>query len=261
MITAGDVKYLSNFLQNLDVLGSHVIYRDALPSSQDELVRRADQVPDGTILIVRNQTRGRGRMGRRWASPPGTLTFSVLLRPRIPPSMVGMVMLAASIALHDSIRVWVPETRLKWPNDVLVGDKKVAGMLLDVSITEKTRWVVLGVGVNVSNSADAIYEQMGTNPVSEVASLVEYAPDASALEILASFLKKMDELYTGINSGMHGSIHRIYQKRCSTVGRRIVFDGVCGRAERVDPNGSLWVQTHDGMRCITCDITDSDAVL
>ena len=124
-------------------MGRQTLYYDELKSTQDALVERATDEPDGTVLVAGRQTSGRGRMDRVWASPPGTLTFSVLLRPDISPDVSGIVMLAAAVSLHDTIREYVPEARLEWPNDIMA-DGKLAGIVLDASVTDTLEWVVVG---------------------------------------------------------------------------------------------------------------------
>jgi len=116
-----------------------------------------DVYPDGTIIWAKEQTEGRGRRGRTWHSPPGNLYISLILRPEIPLKRAGEFGFIASLALSDSLGTLSPaghEIFCKWPNDILLNDKKVAGLLME-SHTHPTLggehldWLVLGIGVNI----------------------------------------------------------------------------------------------------------------
>ncbi len=252
MITAEEASRLPIMLHHLHTLGKHNVYHDTLSSTQDKLVECASTVPDGTVMIAHRQTRGRGRMGRKWVSPPGTLVFSVVMRPALPPPIVGTLMLAASVSLHESIRQYVPHASLKWPNDIIIDNLKVAGTLLDVSITDKVQWVVVGVGINISNEPSAVAEELQSDATfGGTTNVAMYNRSVSGLGVLSSFLTEMDLHYTEINRGNYAQIPSVYEKRCSTIGRVGRFQNAEGTAKGVGPDGSLLVQSSDGLQHIT----------
>lgn len=233
-------------------LGRRIIHRETVGSTQDILTDMADRAEDGTVLVARTQTGGRGRMGRVWASPPGTLTFSVLLRPRIVPDASGLVMLAASVSLLDAIRRHaVSRAAIKWPNDILVDGSKVAGLLVDASIQDTIRWMVVGVGVNVSSRPAEVASLLGGDATFRGAgSLVDYNPGVLGPDILASFLAGLDSHYSRMNRGDCGYLPSLYQRECSTIGLEVTIGDTSGTASGIDPDGALLVETASGRRRI-----------
>src|SRR5512140_1081597 len=108
---------------------------------------------EGTVIIAEQQTAGRGRLGRSWeANPNENLTFSIILRPTISPDAVNLLPLSVAVAVSEAIeKLTGMRPECKWPNDLLLDGKKVAGILLEGSVTQsKVDWIVIGVGVNVN---------------------------------------------------------------------------------------------------------------
>ena len=127
-----------------------------LANTSDEARRRArDGAPEGTLVTARMQTEGRGRQGKRWVSEPGNLYASLVLRPDVPIARAAQLGFAASLAVADTLGRFAPAAgaTLKWPNDVLLGGKKVAGILLESEGDPGggVRFVVLGIGVNLGS--------------------------------------------------------------------------------------------------------------
>lgn len=125
-------------------------------STQEEAKKRAlAGAPEGVLVSAETQTAGRGRMGRRWISPSGGLWYSLVLRPPVAPGLVPALVLVAAMDWARVIRRRAGlDARVKWPNDVWVGGRKVAGILTEMSSEmDRVHWAVLGVGVNVNNPA------------------------------------------------------------------------------------------------------------
>ena len=142
----------------------HLVSLDTVDSTNEEAKRLARRGPDagadGTLVWAARQTAGRGRRGRTWASPAGNLYSSVLLRPRCPAAVTAQLSFAAALAVADAIAAVAGPSaavRCKWPNDVLLGDRKVAGILLESEAGAEgtVAWVVIGVGVNVAHFPEA----------------------------------------------------------------------------------------------------------
>lgn len=133
---------------------------DVLPSTSDFCrARAADGEPDGLAVLALRQTRARGSRGRDWTSPAGNLSLSVLLRPREQAREAGQWSLLAGVALADALAPVVPDPallRLKWPNDVLLGGAKLAGILVDSAAAPDGAldWLVIGIGVNLAVAPD-----------------------------------------------------------------------------------------------------------
>ncbi|MGH6718795.1 MAG: biotin--[acetyl-CoA-carboxylase] ligase [Alphaproteobacteria bacterium] len=124
-------------------------------STNDEARRLAGSgAADGTVVIAEAQTAGRGRRGQPWSSPPGNLYLSIVLRPAVAPARAGQLGFVVSLAVAEAAAAVLPggrDVRVKWPNDVLIDGRKVAGILLESEVAGATlSWVVAGIGVNVA---------------------------------------------------------------------------------------------------------------
>ena len=157
-------------------------------TNADLLAQAAGGAPEGSVLVAEAQTAGRGRMGRAWLSPPGAgLMFSVLLRPgEVPPARRGWVPLLTGVAIASAVRDLTGlDARLKWPNDVLVGDRKLAGILAEQSADA----IVVGAGINVSTRQAEL-------PVETATSLVlEGAARTGREQLLCAVLGELERLY------------------------------------------------------------------
>ncbi len=150
----------------LPVIGVPYRYYARCGSTNRMLKSEAAELPSGTLVITDDQTEGRGRLGRPWVSEPGRdLTFSVLLKPPILPQEVSLLSLIAGVAITEVLE-GLPglagRVRVKWPNDVLIDDKKVCGILLESSFRGAgVEWVVIGIGLNVNSEPQARPEAFG----------------------------------------------------------------------------------------------------
>jgi BirA family biotin operon repressor/biotin-[acetyl-CoA-carboxylase] ligase len=210
-------------------------------STNADLLAGAAGTPDRTVLVAELQTGGRGRLARSWVSPARAgLTFSVLVRPGVTQAGWGWLPLLAGLALARSIG---PDAGLKWPNDVLLGPDgaKVAGILVQSGPGGVDGFVVIGVGLNVSTTADEL-------PVPTATSL--YLQGYSQLDrpvLLAGFLTAFDELFddwqaAGGDAEASG-LAAAYRAGCSSIGREVTVQlaerNVQGEVTAVDPAGRL----------------------
>jgi BirA family biotin operon repressor/biotin-[acetyl-CoA-carboxylase] ligase len=200
----------------------------------------------GQVLVAEEQTAGRGRMGRSWVSEPGAaLTFSVLLRPAaVPPARRGWLPLLAGVAVAAAVRsvAGLPAT-VKWPNDVLIGDRKLAGILAEQSGDV----VVIGIGINVATPLSALPASSGgLRPTSL---LIEGA-DVTREVLLIEALRELERRYLAFladpDAGRSG-IQAAYRELCATLGRRVRIElpgdrTIVGVAEDVDTDGCLLVR-------------------
>lgn len=230
----------------------HLDHRDVVGSSQAVLAALAgsDEAPDGTVLLVELQTAGRGRLGRSWQAPAGSsLMMSVLLRPRdVPTADLGWATGILALAVRAAVReVCALTPDIKWPNDLLLGGAKCAGMLAEVAGSA----VVLGLGLNVTLSAAEL-------PVATATSLQlagASGPGLDRARLAAAVLTKLDELTrrwyaAGGDIRAAGLLHR-YRDACVTIGSQVrveLPDGetVRGRAIDVVADGRLAVRAEDG---------------
>jgi BirA family transcriptional regulator, biotin operon repressor / biotin---[acetyl-CoA-carboxylase] ligase len=221
-------------------------------STNADLAARARQgEAPGTVLITDYQSAGRGRQGRTWTAPPGSgIAMSILVRPGgIDPSRWSWLSLLAGLAVSDGVRraANLP-TVLKWPNDVLVADRKVCGILSERVDTSRGPACVVGIGVNVSLDEDQLPVPSATSLAIAARELGEVPPSRTA--VIATVLAAFELLYGRweAQAGNDASLAASYAERCDTIGRRVQVllsaeHNVEGIADRVDEYGRLVVRT------------------
>ena len=204
----------------------------------------ADGAADRTVVVAQAQTAGRGRRGRLWIDEPGaSLLTSIILRPRLEPARLPTLSLAAGVAVVEALeRVTGLKPRLKWPNDVLVDGRKLAGILLESRIGPSPL-VVLGIGVNLA-------QRVFPADLAERATSVRLATgrrvDADAL--LTALLESLDAWRTRLETEGWAPIRERWRALTETLGRRVSIDGVEGVAVDVDEDGALIVAEGDVRR-------------
>jgi BirA family transcriptional regulator, biotin operon repressor / biotin---[acetyl-CoA-carboxylase] ligase len=212
--------------------------------------------PEGTVLVAEAQTAGRGRLDRAWTSPPRAgLTFSVLLRPAVPIARRTWIPLLTGLAVHRAVaRLGAVETRLKWPNDLLLGSGdgdlgKAAGILAQAEGDA----VIVGIGLNVTTRR-AELPAGATSLAAEAAECTDRDP------VLRAVLRALGEIYSPW-SGDPARIRPEYEAACDTIGRQVrvqLPDGsaLTGTATGLDDAGRLVVRTPDGDRPVSAgDVT------
>ncbi len=199
----------------------------------------------GAVVVTGFQRSGRGRFDRVWSTPPDTcVAMSALVRPRVPLERWGWLSLVVGLAVVEGVAEasGVPAT-LKWPNDVLVGERKLCGILSEAVATPTGRAAVLGIGLNVALAADQLVVPTAT-------SLRLEGSDAAAHVVAAAVLGSLDRWYARWDAGE--SLVADYRARCGTLGRRVRVQvpggAVEGVAEDIDEEGGLVVRTDAGVR-------------
>lgn len=248
------------------VIGRDVRVFSETTSTNDIIEKLArDGVAEGSVVFAETQTRGRGRMGRQWHSPTGSgLWFSVLLRPRLRPSAATQLTVVSAVAVARAIeRETGLRPDIKWPNDIMFGQKKVAGILLELGAElDRIRHATLGIGIDVNvdpAELPAEVREVATSLRSELGRVVDRASLATAV------LRELDHLYQRLGDGDFHEIGDDWMRRCSTLGRRVVIHigdrRVTGRAEALDDEGALLVRTEFGTieRIIGGDVTQEKA--
>lgn len=213
---------------------------------------RAGRAAPGAVLTTDDQQAGRGRRERTWTTPPrSAVAVSVLLRPReVPRSAWTWLPLVVGVGVVDAlVRVAGLDARLKWPNDVLVDDRKLCGVLAEVVETPDGAAVVAGIGLNVSQTADEL-------PVPTATSLaLSGAATTDRDTVLRAVLRGVGARYTAwVEAGgdpRASSVGAAYRERCATIGQqvRVELPGervLSGEAEGVDDEGRLLVRGQSG---------------
>jgi BirA family biotin operon repressor/biotin-[acetyl-CoA-carboxylase] ligase len=226
---------------------SNLIISKEAESTQDlvkELARAGE--PEGVAIMAINQTKGRGSFQRSWISPPGkNLALSLLLRPSFPLSEVILLGLAASIAVAQTIEAFgVDQVRLKWPNDVLVRNRKMAGILSEAFMgTHGLDYVIIGVGINV-NTMESDFPPDLLDKVTSL--LICTGRNWSIRDTAVAFLKNIEVLYERANNEGCGFITEQWQERWAHRGVMMNRNGFDGIAEGIAPDGALLLRTESG---------------
>jgi len=224
---------------------SKIHYYQELPSTMDKAKALAFAgCPDFTTIIAEQQTKGRGRLQRIWQSARGGLYFTIVLRPDLPPALSYRVNFAATIVLAQVLQeMFKIDARVKWPNDILVAEQKLCGMLSELE-TEDQRisFVNLGIGLNVNNDPE-IVEPRATSLKKIL------GQDVSRKEILAKFLNAFEEKIHGENLD---TIISEWKEYTVTLNRQVKIVTINGQfegfARDVDENGALVLELADGRR-------------
>jgi len=234
-----------------------VEHHDSLTSTNDRLrALAASGAPEWTVVTAGRQTRGRGRLGRSWISPPGNLHLSVLLRP--PRSTeLGLLPLVGGLVVAETVRELGVPAGVKWPNDVEVGGRKLAGVLAEAqSAGGGVEWVCLGIGVNVAAPAAAVGALVRAR-----VSLAELSPLAPpAAELAADLLIRLREAVAELVAGRGAElVARWHAVSVAWWGEAVLVEqgeaALRGRAQGVDADGALLLELADGrvMRVLSGD--------
>ena len=222
---------------------------------------RATACSEGVVVFAESQTKGRGRLGRKWISPPRQgLWLSVLLRPALRPVAVTQLTIAAATALFRAIQAQTGLTpEIKWPNDILIRGKKVAGILTELNAElDKVKYVILGMGLNVNTAAGefpAELRRLATSLKIETGR----SQDRAALAV--RILRELDRDYERVGAGRFEAVADEWEKHCSTIGHHVAIRigdrKIQGRAESLDTDGALLLRTEHGHleRIIGGDVT------
>jgi len=231
------------------LLKGPIHYFDTLPSTNDlakELGARG--APEGTLVVAEGQSRGRGRLGREWNSPPGVgLYVSVLLRPPLPPADLPQITLTAGVAVVRALRQAGGVTAgIKWPNDLVLAGKKLGGILTEMETeSDRISHLVVGLGLNVNN------RQFPAELADLATSLaLTTGRTFSRLRILQVWLEELESLYQRFLAREFAAILEEWKDYTVTLGRAVrVRQGaveICGQALEVAADGALLVRTRSG---------------
>ena len=223
---------------------------EQLESTNTTALALAEQgLPEGTVVIALSQTKGRGRKGRAWISPPDqNLYLSIILRPQEPANRFGLWTLAAAIAVAHAIHQFTSlPARLKWPNDVMINKRKVAGLLLESAIHgERFKYVVMGIGVNVNLRREDLPEGVRNSATSMAE---ELGRETDRVGFLQSLLKNLEDQYNVFQTGPRKKILETYCSLSETIGETVTIKGTdrewTGKAIGITTGGELILRDQD----------------
>lgn len=214
---------------------------------------------EGTIVVAEQQTAGRGRLGRTWVSPASVnLYMSVVLRPRIPPLEVPRLTLVAGLAVAEAIRdSGAFQPRIKWPNDVLLAGRKVAGVLTELEAeADRVRFVIVGIGVNLNATRTDFPPDLKTKATSL---LLAGGVPVDRAAFTGRLLTRLDAAYAAFLDGGFAALRHRYEELHGLVGLAVTIDGtppLAGTVRGVDDGGTLLVESAGGLqRVVSGEVT------
>ncbi|VVB68057.1 Putative biotin ligase [uncultured archaeon] len=216
-------------------------------SSTNEVARSiARDCQNGTVILAEVQTQGRGRLCRPWASPPGGIWMSLVLKPQMPLAQVFRLNMAASLAVSRSIQaLYGLEAGIKWPNDLLINERKICGILMDVSAeVDRLEYAVVGLGINANVDVSGFPAEWNSTSLWQ-----ELGREVSRVELIQRILQEIEEAYEKVASQ---EIYVEWRRRSTTLGRqvRITYqDGdLTGEAVDLAEDGALLLRTGEGLK-------------
>jgi len=204
---------------------------------------------EGTVIVAQRQTGGRGRFGKKWVSPVGGLWFSIILRPKIRPQEINLLTFLASVSvcniINQSLRT---RSSIKWPNDILLDEKKVCGILTETAICSGSlEYVVIGIGINTNNRVYLFPEDLRKNSTSLIEITGEEIDNKA---LLTRLLREIEDYYRILKVGNYNRILRDWKKHCCLLGKEITIhengETFTGEAIDVDYQGALLIKLEDG---------------
>ncbi|HVH00237.1 MAG TPA: biotin--[acetyl-CoA-carboxylase] ligase [Miltoncostaeaceae bacterium] len=229
-------------------LAGPVVWLAETGSTNDDAIERARAgAPEGLVVGADRQRAGRGRRGRSWLAAPGhALLVSVLMRPQVPPVDAGLLPIVAAVGTAEALG---PEARIVWPNDVLIGGRKVAGILCEISADqERVDWAVAGIGVNVRSAPDL--DDARWSP----GALADAGEPPRRADLLVDLLEALGRRYAEWVGEGPGAVLDAFAARDDLRGRPVVVslagEEVAGTSEGTDALGRLRLRTASGERLL-----------
>jgi BirA family biotin operon repressor/biotin-[acetyl-CoA-carboxylase] ligase len=222
-------------------------YHDSIPSTNARARERAETGDTDVVVLADEQTGGRGRLDREWASPSGGIWCSVLVRPTLPPAQAPIVTLAAAVAVVEAVETVGVQAGIKWPNDVLVatddGERKLAGILTEMAGEhDRVDWVVVGIGLNANVDPESLPEG--------ATSLRALVGDVDRRKVTQTLLER---LATALDDPE--SVLPDWRAHSLTLGQKVrietATETIVGEAQDVTFPGTLVVETDSGRRTVT----------
>lgn len=250
LVSSPDRLFASEVSRQLNTrfIGKKVYYFDAVSSTMDiALGLGIKGSPEGTVVLVEAQTRGRGRLGRGWFSPRYKgIYLSLILRPQISPNQAPMLTLISAVSICEAIKEKTGlSPQIKWPNDILIHHKKVGGILTELNAEmDLSRFVVVGIGLNVNNDKKTL-------PAGATSLKEQKKEDIERLELLQEILRKIETNYLAFQEKGGLPIIGKWREYSISLGRRVKVirqkEQVEGQALDIDMDGGLLIRDDTGL--------------
>ncbi len=240
------------------LIGKRVYYFEEIDSTQNFAQNiAADKKENGTIIIAEKQTSGRGRLDRKWTSPKGGIWFSLIIHPKFDVSSSTLIPILSAVALSKSIKsVLGIETEVKWPNDITMNGKKVAGVLVDASFqTNSIDYLILGIGINFDIDAKKLEKRLTKTPnFYGIDSLRGKENKTPPKTLLKEFLLQFEKNLFQLDKGEKSKIIKEWTKRAAGIGKKITINTsngkISGISQGIDNDGALKIKTRNEIKKI-----------
>ena len=228
-------------------IGKKIVVLPNVDSTNDEVKRRASAgEPEGLVVIAEHQSAGKGRFGRIWSSDSGGVYFTVLVRPELPPSDIASVTLAAGLAVCLAIREYTGlDAKIKWPNDIIIGRKKLCGILTEMSAqSDRIDFIAIGIGINVNHTF--FPEEIKSKATSLY---LETGERIDRNSFMRCVIKKLDTVLSSFFVSVSLDDEKLFEGLCATIGRSVTVqrngEELSGIAEGITGSGELIIKSHD----------------
>lgn len=229
-------------------MGQKVFTFDSLPSTMDEAFRLGmEGAPEGSVICAEGQTKGRGRLGRSWLSPKGKGIYcSLILRPRLLPTQMPPLTLMTAVALAEAIRQTTSvQSVIKWPNDLFIHSRKVAGILTELRAeVDQVKFVVIGVGLNVNTNSHQLLD-------TATSLKIETKKTINRIEVFQAFLRLMEIWYGKVLKGQFDLVLDYCKQHSATIKKHVRIHDATGEAQGqaidIDHDGGLLIRQASGV--------------
>ena len=249
LISSPDILTLEEIEEYLIIYYRRILYFDSLLSTNTRAQEIAAKAEEGTVIIAEEQSQGKGRLGRSWSSPKGKgIWVSIVLKPKVPPAKVAKITLIGSAAVNQGLKDMGIQSNIKWPNDIVIGGRKVCGILTEMNCELNMIIVIMGIGINVNSCR----EDFDRDLMGKATSLREVTGQrVDRKRLLAYILNHFESLYIPFKED--GDISRVIQiskQESILIGRDVRIIGAdrvkVGRVLDIDEEGLLIVEYRDG---------------
>ena len=234
-------------------IGKSIFLFNEMDSTQDYAMTLPNSESlHGTIVIAKIQNMGKGRIGRTWISPEGGLWMSIIFRPNFSVDNIIFLQFIGALAVVNAIHeITKIDCKLKWPNDVLINEKKVCGILVDVNLEKENKKIVMGIGLNANIDSSLINNFLNDGNIKVTTLREECGNDIDLLFLIKSILEKLEHYYDDLLSrGKTLEIIDSWKEKSDMFGKEIiVYDGdekFMGHVIDIDQNGALVMKLTDG---------------
>jgi BirA family transcriptional regulator, biotin operon repressor / biotin---[acetyl-CoA-carboxylase] ligase len=231
-------------------IGHDIHYFNEVDSTNDVAKYLAeDGAEEGTLVVAEIQNRGKGRRGKTWISPPGGIWMTIILRPDIPPFSAPQLTLVTGVAVAETIKNELDlDVGIKWPNDILIGKKKVCGILTEVNATiDRVNYVVVGIGIDMNVDVPLFPSELQKGATSLKN---ELDTEINGAMLVQKFLLNFENIYNKFNKGKFPEILNEWRSLSTTIGNNVEVrtrgKTVRGEAVGINKDGILILELEDG---------------